>query len=98
MVTNSKRYMRMYMRTYRTNIRNTLLIAYGSQCALCGCSELYKLEFHHRNGYNGMLHPNGSRGGHENMLDVQRLIKDGRKDEIQLLCKSCHESIHGKRR
>lgn len=97
MTTNSKEYMRMYMRKYRQSTKFELIEKLGYHCIICGCGKPVLLQFHHANGYSGKLHPNGSRGGHENLRDIQKLLKEGRKDEIVLLCKRCHEHVHRKK-
>lgn len=97
MVTNNKRYMRMYMRKYRASLRFELFEQLGMQCVQCGCGDLSQLEFHHLNGYNGEVSPNGSRGGMRNLLDIQKLINEGRASNVVVLCKRCNKNEYHSR-
>lgn len=86
MTTNSREYMRAYYRSKRKEVLDKL----GGKCVLCGDNDHNALEIHHKNGYGGKNHPNGSRGGIDNLWNAIKHIREGRQDELELLCWRCH--------
>lgn len=86
---------REYNIAYYNKRRDETIALLGGKCAKCGCE--YDLQFHHKNGYNGTVPPNGTRGGYQNLWSVIKLIKEGRAEETELLCYECHPYTHGKK-
>lgn len=72
--------------------RVEILSFLGNKCNICGESDPAKLQIHHKYGYKGKLNPKTLRRVN-NLSDVQRLIKEGKKDEIELLCVTCHHIV-----
>lgn len=85
-----------YGRAYYKCKRNEVIELLGGRCSGCGSTEFSHLEFHHKNGYDGPISPNGSRGGIRNLWHVISLIKQGRIGELDLLCKQCNLKENGK--
>lgn len=93
MTTNSTAYMRAYYHRKRLEMFKQL----GLKCSKCGCINYSILEINHKNGYKGVLSPNGSRGGMRNLWDVISDIKAGKIDEYELLCKPCNMKDYWRR-
>jgi len=83
---NSKEYRKAYYKRRRKEVIKDL----GSKCVFCGT--IFDLEIDHKNGYNGKVSPNNSRGGMRNLFDAINLIKAGRKEELRVLCHKCNKA------
>ena len=64
----------------------------GNKCNICGESDPAKLQIHHIKGYHGTLNPKTRRRG-DNLADAERLIRQGDRDELELLCIKCHRIL-----
>ena len=93
MPANNKRYMRIYMRQWRDRKRKELIKVLGGECVKCGESRHPVLVFHHKNGKSKGGNHEVINGGMQNLLNVIGLVKEGRKDEIELLCERCHDEL-----
>lgn len=82
---------RTYMKAYYHRKRKEVITALGGTCIFCGESDISELRIDHRNGYKGAHSPNGSRGGMRNLFDIIKLIKNGKKNELQIVCRSCDQ-------
>lgn len=79
-----------YNRAYRRNLRLKLIKELGGVCVFCSETDVIKLTFDHKNGYDGKLSPNGTRGGFRNLQHIRKLVENGRKNEVRILCISCN--------
>ena len=72
---------------YNKNVREKALDLYGHKCELCGSVD--HLEFHHLN-FDGEEERKVYSG-----KNLYKSLSDGNKrNDLQLLCRSCHHKIH----
>lgn len=73
---------------YRKNIRLACFGLYGGKCVSCGFADHRALQLDHIND-DGHKDRNqyGRRGG---FALYQRLVLDGKRDDLQLLCANCN--------
>jgi hypothetical protein len=90
MATHTTEYMRRYYRQRRLH----LLSFFSSRCDICGEEDVDLLEFHHVNGVTMPSAIRIHRGGWGAIADVGEYIATGKKDEIRVLCKECHDKLH----
>ncbi len=77
---------RQSSRRYYHKLRNAAIDALGRKCVKCQAED--KLQVHHIHGGGGEEFR--ERGGYK----IYREIRDGLRDDIELLCYSCHRRLH----
>lgn len=77
-----------YMRDYYHRKQKEVYAVLGDKCSICG--SLYNLEIDHVNGYENSNNGYQGRGGWQNLNDVLKMLKEGRKNELRILCKDCN--------
>lgn len=78
-------------RNQRENYRRKKLWVFeqlGFSCSECG--SINNLTIEHKNGYAEKYCKNGTRGGRQNLQHAINLIKNGKKDELEILCFNCN--------
>lgn len=76
-----------HKKEYDSNIRNKALDLYGYKCELCGSVDF--LEFHHLN-----LDGEEERKVYSSKNLYKSLSDGNKRNDLQLLCRSCHHRIH----
>lgn len=77
--------MSKYIR-YSFKLRQDAISQLGGKCAECGNNDYRVLQFDHIDGGG-----DADRGGrNQNNRSVMREVRDGKRDDIQLLCANCH--------
>jgi len=66
--------------------RGRLLLALGDVCELCGSKD--RLEVHHKIKC-GFDHD----GGWHRLIHLEAMLREGRREELQLVCFDCHSQI-----
>ena len=64
----------------------------GNKCNICGESDPARLQIHHLTGADYYVNP-PTRRRLNSLADAERLIKHGNKDELELLCITCHRIV-----
>ena len=74
------------------DMKQKVYALFGGKCELCSSTE--HLEIHHKNFDGAEERKNGI----SNSVLFRSLIANGKREDLQLLCSSCHHKVHMKLR